>query len=165
MANRPKKRESIELIKILLDGKWHDTHYLALAAGKYIAPEIASRKADSGNVDVGRTHLIHNRCTEFFRSGRFERRHDGRYSEFKLKDFEWAKKVLIWAGESILSLPPIAEMRTISLSLAYYDVLSKVKQTYEKAMGESITWEAFLIQLLGMSLAGKSHSVRNRTPK
>lgn len=158
MASRVKKRESIELIKILLDGNWYDTHYLSLTAGKYIAPEIASRKAKSGSVDIGRANIIYAKLESFVNNGRFERRHDGRHCEWKLKDFEWARKVLIWAGEPLSSLLLIPEMKTISLPIADYNVLSQVKQAYEQAMGKSITWEAFLIQLLGFSLAGKSIS-------
>ncbi len=150
-----KKRESIELVKILLDGKWHDTHYLALAAGKYIAPELASRKAKTGSVDTGRANIISGMCEGFFRYGRFEKRHDGRHCEWKLRDFEWAKKVLTWAGESLSSQPSIPEFKTITIPLAEYNLLSDVKQAYEKAIGENVTWEAFLVGLVGASLAGK----------
>lgn len=156
MASRVRKRESIELIKILLDGNWYDTHYLALTAGKYIAPELASRRAKTGNVNTGRANMIGDILAEFVRNGRFEKRHDGRHCEWKLKDFEWAKKVLIWAGEPLSSLPPIPEMKTISLPIAEYNVLSRVKEAYERATGKSITWEAFLVELVGSSLAGKS---------
>jgi len=150
-----KKRESIELVKVLLDGKWHDAHYLGLAAGKYIAPELASRKSKSGSVDSGRTNIILGKLESFEHLGRVEKRHNGRLCEWKLRDFEWAKKVLTWAGESLSSLPPIPEFKTITIPLADYNVLSGVKQAYENATSESIAWEAFLIRLLALSLVRK----------
>lgn len=154
MASPLKKRESIELVKVLLDGKWHDTHYLALAAGKYIAPELASRRAKTGSVDTGRANIINGMLEGFFRHSRLDKRHDGLHCEWKLRDFEWAKKVLTWAGESLSSLPPIPEFKTITIPLTDYNLLSGVKQAYENTTGESITWEAFLIRLLGLSLGG-----------
>jgi len=50
------------------------------------------------------------------------------------------------------SLPPIPEFKSITIPLTDYNLLSGVKQAYEKSAGESITWEAFLIRLLGLSL-------------
>lgn len=152
MTSPLKKRASIELVKILLDGKWHDTHYLALAAGKYIAPEIASRRAKTSSVDTGRTNIIGGKLEGFLQTGRLEKRLDGRHCEWKLRDFEWAKKMLTFAGEDLSSLPPIPEFKTITIPLAEYNLLSGVKQAYEDTRGKSITWEAFLIHLLGLSL-------------
>lgn len=153
MASLLKKRESIELVKILLDGEWHDTHYLALAAGKYIAPEVASRKAKTGNINTGRANMINGILQGFYQSNRLEKQHDGRHCEWKLRDFGWAKKVLTWCGESFSSLPPIPEFKTITIPLAEYNLLSGVKHAYESTTGKSITWETFLIRLLGLSLA------------
>ena len=58
-----RNRSSIELLKILLDGDWHNTSYLVLAAGKYIPPERASRRKINGHlpgVEQGRHAIIHH---------------------------------------------------------------------------------------------------------
>jgi len=163
VASRVKSRYSLELIKILTDGEWHDTHYLALAAGKYIPPERASRKLRRGHgqtVESGRYDIVNNTLRSFLREGRVETRHNGRFIEWRLSNIQWAAKMLKWSGESIplpiLAILVTAGMKTISLSPAHYDVFSEVKQAYEKATGRSGTWEAFLVGLVGSSLAGKS---------
>ena len=157
MASRLRSRASLELIKILADGEWYDTHYLALAAGKYIPPERASRKTPGGTVEGGRSKMIYISLKSFLDGGRVETRHKGRLAEWRLSNFQWAAKMLKWAGEPIpLPLLAMVEMRTITLSPAHYDVLSQVKQAYEKATGKSVTWDAFLVELVGSSLAGKS---------
>lgn len=38
-------RATLELAKLLSDGEWYNTTYLALAAGKYIPPERVWRRA------------------------------------------------------------------------------------------------------------------------
>lgn len=157
MASRVKSRASLELIKILADGEWYDTHYLALAAGKYISPERASRALRRGTVEGGRSHMTRSSLKSFLRKGRVEIRRKGRFAEWRLSNFQWAAKMLKWAGEPIpLSILAMAEMISISLSPAHYDVLSQVKQAYERATGKSVTWDAFLVELVGSSLAGKS---------
>lgn len=160
MVSRLKTRHSLELLKILADGEWHDTRYLALAAGKYIPPERASRILRRGHgqtVESGRSNIIANHLAGLLRTGRVEKRRDGPLCEWRLKDVDWALRMLKWAGEPIPpSMPPTLERKTISLSSAHYDVFSEVKQAYERATGKSVTWDAFLIELVGSSLAGKS---------
>lgn len=165
MASRVKSRTSLELIKILADGEWHDTRYLALAAGKYIPPERASRKLRMGHgqtVEGGRYDMVNGTLRSFLSKGRVETRRNGRFAEWRLINIQWAAKMLKWAGEpiplSILAILAMTGMKTISLSPAHYDVLSEVTQAYEKATGRSGTWEAFLVGLVASSLAGKSIS-------
>ena len=92
-----KKRASLEAVKILSDGNWYSNHYLVLSAGKYIPPEIASRVKREGrtvSVESGRSTIMINALRSLGSSGRLERRTDGRTVEWRLKDFEWAKRAL-----------------------------------------------------------------------
>jgi len=163
VASRVKSRVSLELIKILSDGEWYNTRYLALVAGKYIPPERASRTLRRGRgctVETGRYDIVNRTLRGFLKQERVETRRNGRLAEWRLSNIQWAAQMLKWAGEpvplSVFTLLTTARMQTISLSPAYYNVLSEVKQAYEKATGKSLSWDAFLIGLIGSSLAGKS---------
>ncbi len=97
MSTQLKNRSSYELLKIMQDGKWYDSKYLKIAAGKYIAPEIASR-ADKHrpklSVELGRGHIIGKALATWHAKKRIEGRIDDNGTEWHLIDTEWANKLL-----------------------------------------------------------------------
>ena len=165
MSTVIKKRSTVELIKILLDGEWHDTHYLALAAGKYIPPEKASRVTSGGTVASGQSELIRSRLKNFVKGGRIEKRSskdkvNSRYcSEWRLVDFEWARREIARfdgnRGLKTLAALPTLE-RSVTLTVSEYNLLSGIKQAYESTSEKDITWGAFLIHLLARSLGART---------
>ncbi len=173
MRNPVRKRYSIELLKLMLDGNWYNTEYLKLAAGKFIPPEVASRVKAHGRpagVEYGRAIVILNALKSFQSHERIERRHDSHGYEWRLKDSEWAKKMvelslstpeqgMVPSSESSKSTPsatitPTSEV-SLTLPLLAYNSLLEAKQTYEGGKGGPTDWGAFLLLLLGYALGGK----------
>jgi len=192
-----RNRASIELLKILSDGDWHNTSYLVLAAGKYIPPERASRRKINGRlpgVEQGRHAIIHHTLTSLADTGRIEKRQgDGHTNDWRLRDTEWAEKMLRRYGERAQpvvmmaepSAPPVAQSvramgnrrsrRRIDLRPAEYSALLEAKSAYENSKGSHIQWGTFLLLLLGFAIGGKlieadsrsdpnSHNVNGQTP-
>ena len=177
MSSVVRNRSSIELLKILSDDAWHNTSYLALAAGKYISPERASRSGQDSehlpSVHRGRYHCIYRTLQGLVRTGRVERRRGegDRTNEWRLLDKEWAEKMVSRVGEQ---LRPAAMMvgpassggsgsrRSIHLRLADYNALLEAKLAYQNSYGASTEWGAFLLLLLGFALGGKLVSLESR---
>ncbi len=176
MSSRIRKRESYELLKIMLDGNWYGTKYLQLAAGKFIPPERASRIKGIGHpttaeaaVERGRARMIYGSLKAWLHKGKLENRHDDKGVEWHLKDTQWAKRMMhlysrrvtITPGEPSISAPPITPLPTpqsevnITLSLPIYNSLLEAKHAYESSKDGFIDWGAFLLLLLGFALGGK----------
>ena len=172
-----RSRSTIELLKILSDGDWHNTSYLVLAAGKYIPPERASRRKINGHlpsVEQGRYAIIHHTLASLVGTGRMGKRPgDGHTSEWRLRDMEWADKMLRRFGEhpqpvvmtAVPAAPPLAQpgratgnkrtRRRIDLRPAEYSALLGAKLAYENSKGSPIQWGTFLLLLLGFAIGGK----------
>lgn len=170
MPSVVRNRSSIELLKILSDDAWHNTPYLALAAGKYISPERASRVDQDSehlpSVHRGRYHCIYSTLQGLVRTGRIERRRgDGdRNCEWRLVDREWAEKMVSRVGEqlrpAIMMVEPASSKskdsrKSIHMRLADYNALLEAKLAYENGKDASTEWGAFLLLLLGFALGGK----------
>jgi hypothetical protein len=173
-----RNRSSIELLKILSDDAWHNTSYLALAAGKYISPERASRTSHDSehlpSVARGRYHCIYRALQGFMRTGRIERRRgDGdKTSEWRLVDREWAEKMVSRVGEQVrpalMMVDPASpggrdNRRCIHLRPADYNALLEAKLTYENGKDTATEWGAFLLLLLGFALGGSLIKLKGAT--
>jgi hypothetical protein len=172
-----RNRSSIELLKILSDGDWHNTPYLVLAAGKYIPPERASRQKIHGHlpgVERGRYAIIYNTLASLAGTGRLEkRRGDGHTNDWRLRDIAWAEKMLHRFGEhpqpAVMMAGPVAQpaarsgraagnkrtRRRIDLRPAEYSALLRAKLAYENSKCSPIQWGTFLLLLLGFAIGGK----------
>jgi len=147
-----------------------------LAAGKYIPPERASRRKINGrlpSVEQGRHAIIHHTLASLVDTGRMEKRPgDGHTNEWRLRDMEWAEKMLRRFDEhppavmmAVPLAPPLAQpgrvtgnkrtRRRIDLRPAEYSALLGAKLAYESSKGSPIQWGTFLLLLLGFAIGGK----------
>ena len=156
-------RTSAELLKILSDGEWHSTTYLALAAGKYIPPEIASRRCKKADhprgVEIGRYSLINLTLDGMVRNGRIEKRRTPESkNEWRMVDREWVEKSLHrFEDLQVLVMTPslVPAVRTVDLGLTEYSALLEAKLAYESTRGSTTEWGTFLLLLLGFAIGGK----------
>jgi len=86
-------RAVLELAKILSDGEWHTTSYLAIAAGKYLRPEVAWRRAP-GNLSEGQRLYVNRKLCVWKRFGRVEKRRNGKRMEWRLLKTDWVDAYL-----------------------------------------------------------------------
>lgn len=87
-------RAVLELARILSDGNWHSTSYLAVAAGKYVRPEIAWRYAQGSTVLEGQRRYVNQRLHQWERFGRVQKRKHGRFTEWRSAKTEWVQDYL-----------------------------------------------------------------------
>jgi len=84
----------LELAGVLSDGNWHRTSYLAMAAGKYLRPEVAWRASQGVSVAEGQRKYINAKLQAWERAGRVERRRNGTFTEWRLARTDWVDDYL-----------------------------------------------------------------------
>ena len=87
-------RGILELARLLSDGDWHSIAYLAVAAGKYLRPEIAWRCSAGSSIQDGQRIYIDNKLRHWERVGRVEKRRNGDSAEWRLANSEWVPDYL-----------------------------------------------------------------------
>ena len=87
-------RTVLELARILSDGEWHSTSYLAIAAGKYLRPEVVWRCAYGSSLLEGQRKYVHAKLCAWKRFGRVEKRKRGNLMEWRLTETRWVHDYL-----------------------------------------------------------------------
>lgn len=88
-------RAALELARVLSDGNWYRTSYLAMAAGKYVRPELAWRRAKGSTILEGQREYINARLRQWERFGRVEKRRNGNFVEWRLTKTEWVNDYVV----------------------------------------------------------------------
>ena len=103
-------RATLELAKLLSDGAWYNTTYLAIAAGKYIPPERVWRRAwqhkQKNNMDAGRYHWVFEKLRYWWKVGKVDKEIDGNVTKWRVRNKDWADKYVeylqhAWARDKL----------------------------------------------------------------
>jgi len=89
-------RATLELAKVLSDGEWHNTAYLAIVAGRYIRPEMVWRRAwqhrQKGNMNAGQYQWVLGKLRYWWKVGKVDKEIDGDMTRWRVKNKNWADK-------------------------------------------------------------------------
>jgi hypothetical protein len=91
---RRASRSILELARLLSDGEWHGIDYLAVAAGKYLRPEVAWRCSGGSTTWEGQQRYIDKKLRQWERLGRVEKRRNGNSIEWRLVTNQWVHDYL-----------------------------------------------------------------------
>jgi len=91
---RRASRGILELARLLSDGEWHSVDYLAVAAGKYLRPEVAWRCSGGSTTWEGQRRYIDKKLRQWERLGRVEKKRNGSSIEWRLAASQWVHDYL-----------------------------------------------------------------------
>ncbi len=92
-------RPTLELARVLSDGEWYNTLYLSLSVGKYIRPELVSRRARQHrqkDMNAGRYQWVLAKLRYWSKVGKVEKRIEDGVTEWRAKNKEWVGIYIEW---------------------------------------------------------------------